>query len=713
MSVENRLCNLAFLATFIVAPFCLVQGAQAQETAWSYSVYGGPGLIDMPTANSFTDGELGFNATQFQNTRRLGLTFQFSERLSASFRYQRLYDINISGDPTAPNVYDVLYDRSFALQYRFLDEGAWTPSMAVGVNDLGGTGFFESEYLVASKTFGNRVRATLGLGWGRLAGVNSFNNPLSIFGDRWAERGSRGESATTGALNDIEWFQGDAAFFGGIEWKATDRLLLTAEYSSDAYPFEDGFMFTRRNPFNFGLSYELTPGFSVAANYLYGSELAVQLTYAFNPRFPANGSSREMAPPPVIRSENVLASWGLAQPQGEEPTVTGRVKQGLSEQGINLLGLVIDGNVAFVQIENLTYRINSQAVGRTARVLTRTLPPEVQTFSIILSNNSMPITQIDLDRADVENLENDLDGAWLSYTSAKIEDAGFGIPPLPGAYPRRSWSIDPYIDYSFFDPDAPLRLALGVEASASFEVRPGIVMQGAVRVPLVGNLDDATRVSDSVLPRVRSNSSIYDKATFQLSELTAGWYFKSGQDVFGRVTVGYLESMFGGISAELLWAPNSSPFALGVEVNEVAQRDFDQRLGFQDYRVTTGHVSAYWDINRSYSAQVDMGRYLAGDWGGTLTVERNFQNGWLVGAFATLTNVPFEDFGEGSFDKGIYLVIPIDWVSGKPSQDQAGVTIRPILRDGGARLAVSDRLYEVVNDEQGRELAETWGRFWR
>ncbi|MED5568670.1 MAG: YjbH domain-containing protein, partial [Chloroflexota bacterium] len=31
------------------------------------------------------------------------------------------------------------------------------------------------------------------------------------------------------------WFRGDAAFFGGLQYAASDRLLLSAEYSSDGY----------------------------------------------------------------------------------------------------------------------------------------------------------------------------------------------------------------------------------------------------------------------------------------------------------------------------------------------------------------------------------------------------------------------------------------------------------------------------------------------
>lgn len=80
--------------------------------------------------------------------------------------------------------------------------------------------------------------------------------------------------------------------------------------------------------------------------------------------------------------------------------------------------------------------------------------------------------------------------------------------------------------------------------------------------------------------------------------------------------------MFGGLSTELLWRPSDQAFAIGAEVNYAVQRDFDQLFGFQDYDILTGHISGYWDMGGGYQAQLDLGRYLAGDWGGGHTGAR-------------------------------------------------------------------------------------------
>ena len=203
------------------------------------------------------------------------------------------------------------------------------------------------------------------------------------------------------------------------------------------------------------------------------------------------------------------------------------------------------------------------------------------------------------------------------------------------------------------------------------------------------------------------------ESDIELTHLTAEYFFRPGENMYGRLTGGYLESMFGGVSAEVLWQPVNSRLALGAEVNYVKQRDFDMRLGFQDYEVATGFVSAYYDFDNGFQGQLDVGRYLAGDWGGTVTVNRAFKNGVKVGAFFTLTDVSFEDFGEGSFDKGITIEFPIGYLSGDPSLNTFGQTIRTVQRDGGARLDIRNRLYDVTRGYRAPSMEDQWGRFWR
>lgn len=684
----------------------LFLGQASAEPYAGYNTYGYPGLIDMPSALSRPDAELAFTSSYFKNQTRNTITFQILPRLSGSFRYTGIQDFRVEGEET--------FDRSFSLQYRLIDENpnSWRPAVAVGLNDFLGTGIYSSEYIVATKTLGHGVRVTGGLGWGRLAGVGGFDNPLGFIDERFETRPDR-DFGQGGTVESGQFFRGDAAFFGGIEWQATDKLAFALEYSSDAYPVEDGVTFERKSPYNIGVSYQYRPGITLGAHYLYGSEIGVQATFATNPKSPRGGPGADRAPMPVLPRRSAESLGWSVESVGEDRVET-NIRSALAQSGLTLHGFSASGRSVRVEVENATYPNMAQVVGRTARALTNSVPTGVDTFTIVPVVKGLAGAAVTLNRDDLEELEYNYDNSWSSFARASFESDTGPLTPVAGRYPQFDWQLRPYLSPSLFDPDDPVRVDIGLELAAQYQPAPGFELRGAVRKKLLGNRDESTRESTSVLEKVRSDFNIYEReGDPAITELVGAYYFKPGDDLYGRVTAGYLEPMFGGISTELLWKPVDSQFALGAELNYVKQRDFDQLFGFRDYEVATGHVSGYWDMGNGFHGQVDVGRYLAGDWGTTVTLDREFKNGWKVGAFATFTDVSFDDFGEGSFDKGLRFEIPIATVTGQPNTDKLSYIMRPVQRDGGARLNVSDRLYETVRELHTPQLNDGWGRFWK
>ena len=169
--------------------------------------------------------------------------------------------------------------------------------------------------------------------------------------------------------------------------------------------------------------------------------------------------------------------------------------------------------------------------------------------------------------------------------------------------------------------------------------------------------------------------------------------------------------MFAGIGGEWLYRPFASRVALGVDANYVQQRDFRQDFGFGDagtqtgYRVATGHGTLYWDTGwNDVQAKVSAGRYLAKDMGATFDLSRVFDNGVKFGAFFTKTNVSAATFGEGSFDKGVYLSVPFDAFLTRSSNTTAKALWKPLTRDGGAMLDRSVELYDLTGTRDDRLL---------
>jgi hypothetical protein len=391
----------------------------------------------------------------------------------------------------------------------------------------------------------------------------------------------------------------------------------------------------------------------------------------------------------------------------------------LDADRIGLFGIDLQPRQVSVYIENRKFRAMPRAIGRTVRALTQVMPDSVELFEIIPVEGSLPVVSVLLQRAAIEDQVGRPDAARASWFSARVRDAA---PPdwtaVGGTleqFPRPYWSINPYTPVSFFDPDQPVRLDLSLVTTGGVEFLPGLSVNAAASKRLIGSLDDIQFESGSELPRVRSNIRSYlREGDPGIQRLTVDYVRKLDKDLYARASAGYLEWMYGGISAELLWQPSNQNWGLGGELNWVQQREFDQLFGFRDYDIVTGHASFYWDTGwNGVSAQIDAGRYLAGDWGGTFTLKRRFSNGWELGGFATFTNVPFSEFGEGSFDKGIIVTIPFDWALPFASRSQYSTVVRPLTRDGGQRLSVANRLYPMVENMGHEELGGNWQGFWK
>lgn len=708
-----------FAATTAASLSALGPGIAAAEnlTTANTNIYGTPGnLIDMPTAEMAPEGQLSTTVSVYaagsnNQTTRTTLTFQVLPRVSASFRYSGIG--GLAPDPGRPT-FSTLYDRSFDLSFRLINEGTYLPAVTLGLQDMIGTGIYGGEYLVATKSIGERLRVTGGVGWGRFGSSGAFGNtgtrPTSLLGEG-------------GIPTYDRWFRGDVAAFAGASYDVTDKLSFSVEYSSDGYDREvrDG-AFKRNSPFNFGVGYRFNDSLRVNAYSLYGDEVGASLTLSLNARKPAVKGGVEGGGLPVApRAPGAAADLGWtgdrARQDGARATLAGL----LQTEGIALHAMDLEATSAHVQIRNNRYSLRAQALGRTARAMTRALPASVETFHITQMVEGRPTATTTVRRSDLERLENAPAAQMLAATTFSDGVLQPDAAILPGAYPRFEYGIGPFLRFSVFDPDNPVRFNAGIQAKAKYHIAPGWIASGSVSQKLIGDLDEVALPGASGLPRVRSNVAFYSQTdTPTIDHLTLANYGRPAKNVYSRITVGYLERMYAGVSGELLWKPVDSRLALGAEVNYVQPRDFDQQFGLRTRNTTggtipewNGHLSAYYDIGYGFHGQVDAGRYLAGDWGATVALDRVFANGWSVGAYATKTDVSSATFGEGSFDKGIRIVIPFAWGLGSPTLQESKTTLRSLSRDGGARLEVDGRLYDKVRDTHQPQVAKTWGRFWR
>jgi hypothetical protein len=419
----------------------------------------------------------------------------------------------------------------------------------------------------------------------------------------------------------------------------------------------------------------------------------------------------------AVSARQPLLTHGTQVSDTKVNAIVSRLQKLVESDGITIERSDISDIRARVAIRSTRFNASAQAVGRMARAMTHVLPASVEVFDIVLLQQGLPITSVKLHRSDLEALEHEADGAWKILARAEIEAAEKATDQsvaVAGLYPKLTASLAPSVETSFFDPDNPFRFDLKARGVLRYDISPGFSLNAQASKRIIGNVGTSSRLSDSVIQHVRSDIGLYQNAGDPtIDRLTADYIFKLSPDIYGRVSGGIFERMYGGASAELLWAPADRAVAFGAEVNWVKQRDFDQLLSFRDYSTVTGHVSAYWDMGNGFASQLDVGRYLAKDWGATVSVDRVFNNGWKVGGYFTLTDVSFDDFGEGSFDKGIRLKVPLSWLTGAPTQKTYDMLIQPIYRDGGARVNIPNRLYETIRGHSPQRTKDGWGRIFR
>lgn len=394
--------------------------------------------------------------------------------------------------------------------------------------------------------------------------------------------------------------------------------------------------------------------------------------------------------------------------------IAGKIFAELEQQDFQGERFDVDGLRATLHFSQSKYRNPAQAIGRAARVVARHAPPRVEEISLVIMEAGLPVSRTSILRKDLEQAAvyaGSPEEVWQHTVvdAAPLPDPDRGVVNT-SRYPDFDWSIFPRLRQQIGGPDSFYFYQLYGEAAAGVELARGLSVSGAIGVNIINNFNDLDLESDSQLPRVRSDIAQYLKEGEQwIDNLHADYLTKLDPEVYGRLSAGIFELMFAGVGGEVLYRPVGKRWAVGLDANYVRQRDFDGRFGLQDYDVVTGHLS-YYHVLPFYDilATVRGGRYLAKDWGGTLELSRTFDNGVTFGVFATKTNVSAGEFGEGKFDKGFFISFPLDLFFTTPTRQRAGLTFRPLTRDGGQFLIKPKPLYGVTSGADYRAISDGW-----
>lgn len=662
----------------------------------SQSDFGGVGLLQTPTARMSREGELSFNYRDNNQYRFYSGSIQLFPWLETTLRYTDVRTRKYSS-VEAFSGNQTYKDKAFDVKLRLWQEGYWLPEVSLGARDIGGTGLFDGEYLVASKAWGP-FDFSLGIGWGYLGTSGNIKNPLCSYDEKYCTRDTSYKQA--GSTDTSQMFRGPTALFGGVEYQTPwNPLRLKLEYEGNNYQQDYAGKLPQRSKVNVGAIYRITDWADINLSYERGNTWMFGFTLRnnFNDLRPAyNDAPRpkyQPQPQDAILQHSVVANQltllkynaGFADPQ-----------------------IQVKGDTLYVTGQQVKYRNTQEGIERANRIIMNDLPDGIRTIRVTENSLNMPIVTTE---TDVASLKRHLEGEPLGQDAELVQKRVTPIVPdstEQGWYIDKSsfdFHIDPVLNQSFGGPESFYMYQVGVMATADWWWTDHLLTTGSLFANVANNYDKFSYTSsDSALPRVRTRVREYVQNDYYVNNMQANYMHYLGNNFYGQVYAGYLETMFGGAGAEVLWRPVDSHWAFGIDGNYVKQRDWrspQDMMKFTDYSVKTGHFTAYWTpwFADDVLIKASAGQYLAGDKGVTLDVSKHFDSGVVIGAYATKTNVSAAQYGEGEFTKGVYVSVPLDLFTTGPTRSRAAVGWTPLTRDGGQKLGRKFELYDMTNDK--------------
>ncbi len=618
----------------------------------TYNNHGSVGLINMPTARLFDESSFGITLYNGDPDQRITMTSSPFDWLEASFFYT-----NIKGKPYCSNEFDPVCaqdakDKGFNFKLRLKEENENWPAIAIGINDIGGTGYYSSEYIVAS--YGkNKTDFHFGLGWGLLNGSkNSFKNPLGKINDSFYTRSSDMEDQG-GQFDPSRYFSGETVSpFYGLTHALNERFLIKLEYDTTVTPGKLGFKEAKQE-FSLGLDFNITKNFSIGISSERGNTTSIRFLYKNYPKLTKPRYKYKQSEHKVNDSSYV------------------KLIRNLNNNGISVNKILEDTNQIGLQLSQFTH-------------------PNLNVIDEIIRRASL--------NAGIEKpVKKDIRIADLKARTEYSVDFEENAKLIYQKQAKKKFNSNTRLSLRPFlaSREDFFKGALMVENISEYSFLDNLIFSSNIKYSIADNFDDLKYPPEDTYPaQVRSDVKDYLKNFNEgifIGRAQIDYYLSPKEDHHFMLTAGILEEMFNGVGFEYLYFNQDSDYAAGFEIFEVQKRDYMMRFGTLDYRNVTGHFNFYYR-NRGripFDAKISYGEYLAGDEGITIDLSRSFPNGTMFGVFASFTDVSTEQFGEGSFDKGIYFSVPV-------VGNLINYSWRPLTKDPGAKLNRKNTLHDLL-----------------
>ena len=613
----------------------------------SYNNHGVIGLINMPTARFYDEQSHGLTIYDGTPDQKITLSSSPYDWLEASLFYT-----NIQGLPYPGYEYQDYKDKGFNVKLRLKEQGNF-PAVAIGVMDIAGTGLYSSEYIITSYGI-NNIDMHFGLGWGTLNGSkDTIKNPLGYISDNFKNRPTETEGQG-GQFQPSRYFSGQTASpFYGVSYALNERTLFKIEkdttLTTDTLDYKKA-----KSNYSVGIDYTLNENFVVGFSLERGSTASLKFIYKSSPK----------------TSYQKYKYQNQEQNSNNEDQYQNLITN-LERNGIGVNKVIETANSVGLELTQFTHS-NLQVVEEIIKQAGKDSGIEKDIKKNLKIVNLDAITEFDDSFEENSNLiyEREKKSQFNTKTGLKFR---------PFIASREE----------FF------KGALLLENDSEYIILDNLMLNVNLKYSLADNFDDLRYPPLNTFPaQVRSDIKQYLKNMDEgilIGRAQLDYFISPHKDHHLMFTGGILEDMFSGFGFEYLYFKNDTNYSVGFELFNAKKRDYDWGFGTLDYQNVTGHLNFHY---RNYGLipfdmKLSYGEYLAGDVGTTIELSRSYDNGMVFGVFASNTDVSEEQFGEGSFDKGIFFNIPI-------YGNLINYTWRPLTKDPGAKLVRRNTLHGLL-----------------
>ncbi|MDA8982546.1 YjbH domain-containing protein [Gammaproteobacteria bacterium] len=617
----------------------------------SFNNHGVIGVINMPSARFYDEAAHGITIYDGTPDQKITMTSFPYDWMEASFFYTNIQGkpfCNQSFDPVCQQDYK---DKGFNFKLRLKEEGLW-PAIAVGINDIAGTGFYSSEYIVGSYGI-NRTDFHFGVGWGELNGSNnSFKNPLGYLYDGFNNRPT-GLEDKGGQFQPGRYFSGNSASpFFGLSHSVNTNLLIKLEYDTTLTPGRLGYELPKED-FSYGMEYTFRNNFTIGISNERGNYTSLKFVYKNNP----------------------LSEAGRFKPQKAYP-----------KEGDN-------------KYTKLIKNLNANSIGVDSIIET---PDFIGLELTQFTHPNLDIVEqiIDFSAYDAgidKEIKKELKVASLRGVSEIDEESKRNAELIYQRDTSRrfntstNFKIRPF----FAARDGFFKWSLLLENDSEYIISDNFFFTSNLKFSIDDNFDDLVAPPADTYPaQVRSDVKDYLRNIDEgiiVGRAQFDYHLTPKKNHHIMLTAGILEDMFMGYGFEYLYLKEESNYGIGFEVFDVQKRDHMMKFGTLDYKNTVSSINYYYRNTNiiPFDLKISTGEYLAGDKGTTFEMSRKYLNGMEFGVFASFTDVTSEQFGEGTFDKGIFFNIPV-------YGNFINYTWRPLTKDPGAKLNRKHTLHDLL-----------------